>query len=77
MCIRDSYVYHKGVLCFLIHESYVRSVKRYCFVRKHAAVPVQLKIVILQYIGRCVLIEWTFVFKQFSCFCQFLMDDYC
>ena len=27
-------------LCFLIHESYVRSVKRYCFIRKYAAVPV-------------------------------------
>jgi len=23
----------KGVLCFLIHKSYVRSIKRYCFVR--------------------------------------------
>jgi hypothetical protein len=31
----------------------------YCFVRKYAAVPVQLKIIILQYIGWCVLIEWS------------------
>ena len=37
MCIWDSYVYQKGVLCFLIHKSYVRSIKRYCFVRKYAA----------------------------------------
>ena len=26
MCIWDSYVYQKGVLCFLIHKSYVRSI---------------------------------------------------
>jgi len=32
----------KSFLCFLIHECYIRSVKRYCFVRKYAAVPVQL-----------------------------------
>ena len=76
MCIRDSYVYQKRVLCFLIHEGYVRSVKQYCFVRKYAAVPVQLKIVILQYTGWCVVIVWTFVFNQVSCFCQFLMDDF-
>ena len=31
----------KGVLCFLIHKSYVRSIKRYCFVRKYAAIMVQ------------------------------------
>jgi len=49
MCIWDSYVYQRGVLCFLIDECYIRSVKRYCFVRKNAAVPVQLAIVILQY----------------------------
>ena len=39
-----------GVLCFLIHKRYVRSIKRYCFVRKHAEIPVQLEIFILQYI---------------------------
>ena len=55
MCIWDSYVYQKVVLCFLIHESYVRSIKRCCFVRKYAAIPVQLEILILQYIGLCVL----------------------
>jgi hypothetical protein len=76
MCIRDSYVYQKGVLCFLIHESYVRSVERYQFVRKYAAVPVQLEIVILQNIGWCVLLVWPFVFGQFSCFCQFLTDNF-
>jgi len=27
MCIWDSYVYQKGVLCFLIDECYIRSVK--------------------------------------------------
>ena len=31
----------KGVLCVLIHKSYVRSVERYCFVRKCVAVRVQ------------------------------------
>ena len=50
----------KCVLCFLIHKSYVRSVKMYFFVRKCAAIPVQLEIFILQYIGWCVLIIWTF-----------------
>jgi len=47
MCIWDSYVYQKGVLCFLIHKSYVRSVKRYCFHRKYAAVPIQIIIIII------------------------------
>jgi hypothetical protein len=46
-------------------------------VRNYAAVPVQLEIVILQYCGWCVLTIWTSVFNQFSCFCQFLMDDFC
>jgi hypothetical protein len=76
MCIRDSYVYQKGVLCFFIREGYVRSVKPHCFVPKYAAVPVQLKIVILQYTGWRVRIVWTFVFYQVSCFCQFLMDNF-
>ena len=35
-------------LIFFIHESYVRSVRRYCFIRNYAAVPVQLEIVVLQ-----------------------------
>ena len=48
-------------LCFLIHESYVRSIKRCCFVRKYAAIPVQLELFILQYIGWCVLIIWTVI----------------
>jgi hypothetical protein len=56
MCIRDSYVHQKGVLCFLIRKCYVRSDKMYCFVRKYAAVPIQLKIVILQNMGWCVLV---------------------
>ena len=47
MCIWDSYVYQKGVLCFLVHKSYVRSIKRYCFVRKCPAIPVQLIIIII------------------------------
>ena len=54
----------------LVHEGHVRSVKQYCFVRKYAAVPVQIEIVVLQYIGWCVLMVWTFVFNQVSCFCQ-------
>ena len=76
MCIWDSYVYQNGVLCFPIHKSYVRSIIRYCFVRKYAAIPVQLEIFILQYIGWCVLIIWTFIFNQFGCFFQFLMDNF-
>ena len=32
----------KNILCFLIHKSYVRSIKRYCFVRKYAAIPLLL-----------------------------------
>jgi hypothetical protein len=39
-------------------------------VRNYAAVPVQLETVILQYCGWCVLVVWTFVLNQFSCFCQ-------
>jgi len=42
-------------------KSYVRSIKRYCFVRKYAAITVQLEIFILQYIDWCVLIIWTFI----------------
>ena len=56
MCIWDSYVYQKVVLCFFIYECYIRSVKRYFFVHKYAAVPVQLEIVMRQYIGWCVII---------------------
>ena len=76
MCVRDSYVYQKGVLCCLIHESYVRSVGRYCFVRNYAAIPVQLEVVILQHVGWCVFVVWTFACNQFSCFCQFLVDNF-
>ena len=46
----------KSVLCCLIHESYVRSVGRHCFVRNYATIPVQLEAVILRYVGWCVLI---------------------
>jgi len=66
----------EGVLCVLIHKSYVRSIKSYCFVRKCAAIPVQLEISFLQYIGWCVLIIWTFIVNQFGSFCQFLMDNF-
>jgi len=31
MCIRDSDVYQKVFHCFFVHERYVRSVRRYCF----------------------------------------------
>jgi hypothetical protein len=47
-----------------------------CFVGKYAAVPVQLEIVILQYIGWCVLVIRVFFFNQLSYFCQFLMDNF-
>jgi len=66
----------KGVLCFLIHKSYVRSIKNYSFVRKNAAIPVQLEIFILQYSGWCVLTIWNIIFNQFDCFCQFLMENF-
>jgi len=66
----------KGVLCFLVHKSCVRSIKSYCSVRKYAAIPVQLGTFILQYIGWCVLIIWTFIINQFGCFCQFLMENF-
>jgi len=63
----------KGVLCFLIHKSYVMSIKMYCFVRQYVAIPVQLAILILQYTGWCVLIIWTSIVNQFRCFCQLLL----
>jgi hypothetical protein len=34
------------------------------------------EIVILQYIGWCVLIIRVFLFNQLSYFCQFLMDNF-
>ena len=58
MCVRDSCVYELDALCCLIHESYVRSVGRYSFVRNYVAIPVQLE-VILQYVGWCVRVVWT------------------
>jgi len=66
----------KSLFFFLIHKSYVRSIKRYCFVRKYAAIPVQLEIFILQYTGWCIFIMWTFIVPQFGCFCQFLMGNF-
>jgi len=66
----------KGVLCFVIHEGYVGSVKSYYFVCKYAAVPAQLEIVVLEDTGCCVLIGWAFVYKKFNCFCQFLKDNF-
>ena len=74
--IWDSCVCQKGFLCFLLHKSYVRSIKIYCSVRKYAVISVQLEIFILQYIGWCVLVTRTFIINQFSCFCQFLMDNF-
>jgi hypothetical protein len=50
--------------------------KAIVFFRNYAAVPIQLKIVILQNNGWCVLVVWAFVFSHFSCFCQFLMDNF-
>jgi hypothetical protein len=33
----------EGIFCFLVRESYVRSVGRYCFVCNNTAIPVQLE----------------------------------
>ena len=63
-----SYVYQKCVLCFLIHESYVRSIKIYCFVCRYAAIPVQLEIFILLCTGWCIMIIWNFIIR-FKNFC--------
>ena len=75
---------YSGQLClsnrwslFFILESYVRSFSRYCFIRNYASIPVQLEVVVLQYISLCVPIVWTLVFNQYSCFCQFLVDNVC
>ena len=51
MCILDSHVYQIGGLCYFIRESHVRSVSRYRFIRNYAAIPVQLEVVVLQYIS--------------------------
>jgi len=56
MCIWNSCVYQKGVLCFLIHKSYIRSIKNYCFFPKACCDFRQLEIFIIQYISWCVLI---------------------
>jgi hypothetical protein len=48
---------------FLVRESYVRPVGRYCFVRNNAAIPVQFEVVILQRVCWFVLIVWAFVFN--------------
>jgi hypothetical protein len=76
MCIRDSYDYQIGGLCFFIRGSYVGSVSRYCFIRNYAAIQYSLNYH-SQYIGSCVFILWAFALNQFSCFCQFLMDNFC
>jgi hypothetical protein len=77
MCVRDSYIYQISGLCFFVRQSYVRSVSGYCFIRNYAAIPVKLEVVVLQYISWCLPIVWTFVFNQFSCFCQSLVDNVC
>ena len=46
----------KKVFFVFLFMKVVRSIKRYCFVRKYSAIPVQLEIFILQYTGWCVLI---------------------
>ena len=42
LCVFGAAMSIKKRCFFLIHKSYVRSVKRRCFVRKYAAVPIQL-----------------------------------
>jgi len=76
LCVFGAAMFIKKLFfVFFFYKSYVRLIKRYCFVRKYAAIPVQLEIFILQCIGWCVLIIWTFIFNQFGCFWQFLMDN--
>jgi len=77
LCVFRTAMSIKKEFFFFISESYGRSVRSYCVVRNYAAVPVQLEVVILQYISWCVPIVWTFVLNQFSCFCQFLVDNLC
>ena len=71
------YIYQISGLCFFIRESYVRYVSRYCLIRNYSAIPVQLEVVVLQYISWCVPIVRTFIYNQFSCFCQFLVNNFC
>ena len=47
MCVWDSYVYQKGVLCFIIHKSYVGSIKSYWFFRKYAVIIVVVVVVVV------------------------------
>ena len=77
MCIRDSYVYQIGSLCFFIRESYVRLVSRYCFIRNYAAIPVQLQFVILQYISWCVPIVWTYYYYYYYSVSPLSKKDKC
>jgi hypothetical protein len=66
ICIRykqtNKHTYiHTYIQTFIfLYKMFIRSVKRYCFVRKYAAFPVQLEIVVLQFTGWCVLIVWLF-----------------
>jgi len=72
MCVRDSYVYQIGGLCFLFVE--VMSGRlAVIFIRNYVAIPVQVDVVALQYISWCVPV----FFNQISCFCQFLVDYFC
>ena len=54
---------YSGQLClsnrwslFFIRESYVRSISRHCFIRNYPAIPVQLEVVVLQYIIIIIII---------------------
>ena len=60
LCVRiwDSYVYQKDVFFFLYMNVVSGRLNSYCFVRKYAAVPVQLEIVIFQYTGCCVYSQY-------------------
>jgi len=66
----------KVFFVFLFVKVMPGRLKGIVFFRKYAAIPAELAIFILQYIGWCVLIIWTFVVNQFGCFCQFLMDNF-
>ena len=76
LCVFGTAMSIKKAFFIFLFMKVVRSIKRYCIVRKYDAIPVQFEIFILQYIGWCVLIMWTFIFNHFGCFCQFLIDKF-
>ena len=66
MCIWDSCVYQKVFFVFLFIKVISGLLKPILFPRKYSAIPVQLEIFILLYIGWCVFIIWTLFVNQSS-----------